>query len=1245
MSKEEETIRQRLREAFAAKIAAVQIPEIPRIRGADVERLAARLEEYVFKNKKPHEYLQIARSSALQEKMAEQIIKLHIDGARQQRKPNVNNINNNFNLLQQQYAAFQNTIPQANGGQNNLNVGNLSGQNLRTNSAAADQQKNLNNMNMIKLMMAHQIPLERINGMLPDHEQQAAVKLLQQHLNGGNLNRSISANSGTVRATKDSISLNQRGGNRKVNSPAQSNSQSSEEKRTNSTQLLQQQQERLMILKHVSKCNLNRDGTCPQGIPSCPEYKPLWNHIALDQCTDPHCKFTHCISSRYVLKHFYSCYDNNCPVCKPVKEGNLPISRPQSGRSVSQPQMSRQISDKSSGNSKVKNSAGGGKGNLSPHDFVNYLKMVENQRKIGAHSQQQVALNGQMGGQVPFSQVNPTPMQEPNAVNFALLANSNPEFLQFLQTYQQNAQAPLSQPSQRVPNTPNLAALNRLINNSDANPNPLEVLRPPTNEEPSKSTGRKKKNETKEEAKKKNPKKRPSKASNNLSQTRGDSIKPTVPLTSPPPFPNYVNNFPPMKQPILVPPVPSKRKQNVPVKEQIETLRTEILQCREYIKEMNQNGASQEQIDKIEEKLQTSAKVKKLAKLIKTVISDEEQKVVRQCAAERNKSLICVYEILADYVLSQQGPIIELLSRQISLFGGGDAQKAQKSSSEPQESTSFIDSLADCHIESHLQALKPSASLTASTIKGKCNLIIDDLKNNFDQHFRYFEKPVSEYKEFNLPDYYDIIRNPMDFGTIKQKLKDGKYEDIENFRKDGNLVFDNCITYNSRDPNFIKLAQKMRQYFNKEFDKMKKQMMKEQEQAGSNSDTCAICYKTDLFFEPPIFYCNGMACNGTRIRRNAFFYTDRLNRYHYCTKCFDSDFKSGEVQVGSTVLRKLDFNKKKNEDVAHEDWVECTKCKRWLHWICTLFNSRTNSDDGKLLCPNCVLGARKKSGKQVSKDAAERKCEQIKHTEFTEFCEKRVWQKIEEYMNNGEPLRPKIPPPEKKGYHKIVKPDVKCENIEESNEGSNLLSVDKNTNVPNSESKMELKSMEGGSSQIILEKNNLEKTGNFHQNQTILSTESLKKETEISLPQNDEEKAVVTVEVALNQVKSELDLSDTMKVEDMQKSKIQSMLDPIENKFQVEVEISSDSKEAKTNADMILESNSNSLSGLNSATNTSIFLDQREKQKLKDKEKDKNKGNKKEKENKKVQPQIHPMLLLSPEERELRKKEIEGMRR
>ncbi|XP_035693487.1 SWR1 complex bromodomain subunit bdf1-like [Branchiostoma floridae] len=46
------------------------------------------------------------------------------------------------------------------------------------------------------------------------------------------------------------------------------------------------------------------------------------------------------------------------------------------------------------------------------------------------------------------------------------------------------------------------------------------------------------------------------------------------------------------------------------------------------------------------------------------------------------------------------------------------------------------------------------------------------------------------------PDYYNIIKQPMDFSTIKKKLEGGQYNSMEEFHSDMQLIKSNCFQYN-----------------------------------------------------------------------------------------------------------------------------------------------------------------------------------------------------------------------------------------------------------------------------------------------------------------------------------------------------------------------------------------------------------------------------------------------------------------
>eukprot|EP00826_Nyctotherus_ovalis_P016989 TRINITY_DN14963_c0_g1_i21.p1 TRINITY_DN14963_c0_g1~~TRINITY_DN14963_c0_g1_i21.p1 ORF type:complete len:449 (+),score=111.28 TRINITY_DN14963_c0_g1_i21:227-1573(+) len=80
------------------------------------------------------------------------------------------------------------------------------------------------------------------------------------------------------------------------------------------------------------------------------------------------------------------------------------------------------------------------------------------------------------------------------------------------------------------------------------------------------------------------------------------------------------------------------------------------------------------------------------------------------------------------------------------------------------------------------------------------------------KHAHNFHKPV-DYKKMMLDDYPIVVKQPMDLGTIKEKLNTYKYSSCSEFVADVRLVFSNCILYNGIGSEFDKLATKMLKLF------------------------------------------------------------------------------------------------------------------------------------------------------------------------------------------------------------------------------------------------------------------------------------------------------------------------------------------------------------------------------------------------------------------------------------------------
>lgn len=62
-----------------------------------------------------------------------------------------------------------------------------------------------------------------------------------------------------------------------------------------------------------------------------------------------------------------------------------------------------------------------------------------------------------------------------------------------------------------------------------------------------------------------------------------------------------------------------------------------------------------------------------------------------------------------------------------------------------------------------------------------------------------------------VPDYSSVIKNPMDLGTMREKLKMGLYEQIDELESDFTLMTSNCMLYNDKDTIYYRAGVKMKE--------------------------------------------------------------------------------------------------------------------------------------------------------------------------------------------------------------------------------------------------------------------------------------------------------------------------------------------------------------------------------------------------------------------------------------------------
>lgn len=99
----------------------------------------------------------------------------------------------------------------------------------------------------------------------------------------------------------------------------------------------------------------------------------------------------------------------------------------------------------------------------------------------------------------------------------------------------------------------------------------------------------------------------------------------------------------------------------------------------------------------------------------------------------------------------------------------------------------------------------------------QCRPILDTLCQH--HYASPFILPVDP-EALGIPDYFNIIKSPMDFSTIRKKLDDKKYSNPEDFAEDVRLVFSNAKTYNGKGTDVYVMAEQIQDVFESHYSRL-----------------------------------------------------------------------------------------------------------------------------------------------------------------------------------------------------------------------------------------------------------------------------------------------------------------------------------------------------------------------------------------------------------------------------------------
>ncbi|XP_069833056.1 bromodomain-containing protein 1 isoform X2 [Dendropsophus ebraccatus] len=83
--------------------------------------------------------------------------------------------------------------------------------------------------------------------------------------------------------------------------------------------------------------------------------------------------------------------------------------------------------------------------------------------------------------------------------------------------------------------------------------------------------------------------------------------------------------------------------------------------------------------------------------------------------------------------------------------------------------------------------------------------LLEQLQEKDPAHI--FAQPVNLSE---VPDYLDHIKHPMDFSTMKKRLEEQRYKNLNAFEEDFNQIIENCLKYNAKDTMFYRAAIRLR---------------------------------------------------------------------------------------------------------------------------------------------------------------------------------------------------------------------------------------------------------------------------------------------------------------------------------------------------------------------------------------------------------------------------------------------------
>ncbi|XP_061891132.1 bromodomain adjacent to zinc finger domain protein 2B isoform X16 [Entelurus aequoreus] len=158
------------------------------------------------------------------------------------------------------------------------------------------------------------------------------------------------------------------------------------------------------------------------------------------------------------------------------------------------------------------------------------------------------------------------------------------------------------------------------------------------------------------------------------------------------------------------------------------------------------------------------------------------------------------------------------VSEEESASASSTPKKGSKDSSRKRKEDGSSPAVPTSNQESPVCVKRAKTARDNNRDLGLCRVLLAELERHQDAW--PFLTPVNPK---SVPGYRKVIKKPMDFSTIREKLVSSQYQNLETFIIDVNLVFDNCEKFNEDNSDIGRAGHNMRKFFEKRWTELLKQ--------------------------------------------------------------------------------------------------------------------------------------------------------------------------------------------------------------------------------------------------------------------------------------------------------------------------------------------------------------------------------------------------------------------------------------